>query len=51
MSNTADMIGGKPIAVWLQSISGVRADNSLVDIHNIRGRKVDVLFFCSAGLL
>jgi hypothetical protein len=30
MRNTADLIGGKPIAVFLQSISGVSAINPLV---------------------
>jgi hypothetical protein len=27
MSNTVDVTGGKPIAVWSQSISGVNAVN------------------------
>jgi hypothetical protein len=31
MLNTADVTGGKPIAVWSQSISGVNAINPLVD--------------------
>jgi hypothetical protein len=30
MSNTADVTGGKPIAVWSQFISGVNAINALV---------------------
>jgi hypothetical protein len=30
MSNTADVTGGKPIAVLMQSISGVSAMNALV---------------------
>jgi hypothetical protein len=38
MRNTADMTGGKPIAVWSQSISGVSAVNLLVDFYDIRGR-------------
>jgi hypothetical protein len=46
MSNTADVTGGKPIAVWLQSISGGDAVNPLVAFNDIHGRKRDVLFFC-----
>jgi hypothetical protein len=45
MSNTADVTGGKPIAVWSQSISGVRAINPLVAFYDIFGRKSEVLFF------
>jgi hypothetical protein len=30
MRDIADVTGGKPIAVWLQPISGVCADNPLV---------------------
>jgi hypothetical protein len=41
MRNTADVIGGKPIAVLLQSISGVSAINPLVAFYDIHG----VLFF------
>jgi hypothetical protein len=37
--------GGKPIAVWSQSISGVKAINPLVTFYDIHGRKRDVLFF------
>jgi hypothetical protein len=37
--NTADMTGGKPIAVRLQSISGASAFNPLVGFYNIHGRK------------
>jgi hypothetical protein len=43
MRNTADVIGGKPIA--LQSISGVSAINPLVAFYDIHGGKRDVLFF------
>jgi hypothetical protein len=43
--NTADMTGGKPIAVLLQSISGVRAINPLVAFYDIHGEKREVLFF------
>jgi hypothetical protein len=39
------MTGGKPIAVLLQSISGVSAINSLVAFYDIHGGKRDVLFF------
>jgi hypothetical protein len=47
MIYTADVTGGKPIAVWSHSISGVNAINSLVTIYEIHGRKREVLFcFC-----
>jgi hypothetical protein len=36
---------GKPIAVVLQSISGVSAINPLVAFYDIHGRKSEVLFF------
>jgi hypothetical protein len=45
MRNTADVIGGKPIAVLLQSISGESAINSLVAFYDIHGGKREVLFF------
>jgi hypothetical protein len=45
MSNTADVTGGKPIAVWSQSISGVSAIIPLVTFYDIHGRKREVLFF------
>jgi hypothetical protein len=45
MSNTADVTGGKPIAVFLQSISGVSAINPLVAFYDIHGGKREVLFF------
>jgi hypothetical protein len=45
MKNTSDVIGGKPIAVLLQSISGVRAMNPLVAFYDIHGGKREVLFF------
>jgi hypothetical protein len=45
MRNTADVIGGKPIAVLLQSISGVSAINPLVAFYNIHGGKREMLFF------
>jgi hypothetical protein len=39
MRNTADVTGGKPIAVLLQSISGISAINPLVAFYDIpRGR-------------
>jgi hypothetical protein len=44
MSNTAEVTCGKPIAVWLQSVSGVNA-NPLVAFYDIHGRKREVLFF------
>jgi hypothetical protein len=39
------VIGGKPIAVLLQSISDVSAINPLVAFYDIHGRKGEVLFF------
>jgi hypothetical protein len=45
MRNTADVTGGKPIAVLLQSISGVSAINPLAAFYDIHGRKREMLFF------
>jgi hypothetical protein len=45
MNNTADVTGGKPIAVFLQSISGVSAINPLVALYDTHGGKREVLFF------
>jgi hypothetical protein len=45
MSNTADVIGGKPIAVLSQTISDVNAINPLVAFYDIHGRKREVLLF------
>jgi hypothetical protein len=45
MRNTADVTGGKPIAILLQSISGVSAINPLVAFYGIHGGKREVLFF------
>jgi hypothetical protein len=45
MSNTADVTGGKPIAVYSQSISGLNAINPLVAFYDIYGRKREALFF------
>jgi hypothetical protein len=45
MRNTADVTGGKPIAILLQSISGVNAINPLVAFYDIHGRKREVLLF------
>jgi hypothetical protein len=45
MMNSAEVTGGKPIAVFLQSISGVSAINLLVAISDIHGGKREVLFF------
>jgi hypothetical protein len=44
-SNTADVTGGKPIAIWSQSISGVCAFNPLVAVYDIHARQGEVLFF------
>jgi hypothetical protein len=45
MKNTADVTSGKPIAVLLQSISGVSTINPLIAIYDIHGGKREVLFF------
>jgi hypothetical protein len=45
MRNTADVTGGKPIAVLLQSISGGSAINPLVAFYDIHGGKREALFF------
>jgi hypothetical protein len=45
MRNTADVTGGKPIAVLLQSISGVSAINPFVALYDIHGGEREVLFF------
>jgi hypothetical protein len=45
MKTTADVAGGKPIAVLLQSISGVSDINPLVAFYDIQGGKRVVLFF------
>jgi hypothetical protein len=45
MRNTASVTGGKPIAVLLQSISGVSATNPLVAFYDIHEGKREVLSF------
>jgi hypothetical protein len=45
MKNTTDVTSGKPIAVLLQSISGVSDINPLVAFYDIHGGKRQVLFF------
>jgi hypothetical protein len=45
MRNAADVTGGKPIAVLLQSISGANTINPLVAFYDIHGGKREVLFF------
>jgi hypothetical protein len=45
MRNTADVTGGKPTAVLLQLISGVRAINPLVTFYDIHGGKREVQLF------
>jgi hypothetical protein len=47
MTNTADVTGGKPIAVRSQSISDVV--KPLVAFNDIYGRKREVLFFFCLG--
>jgi hypothetical protein len=44
MRNTADVTGGKSIAVISQSITGASAVNTLVAFYDIHGRKREVLF-------
>jgi hypothetical protein len=48
MRNTADVTGGKPLAIWLQSISGGDSVNPLVVyFYDNHGRKREVFFlFC-----
>jgi hypothetical protein len=45
MRNTADVTGGKAIAVLLQSISGVTAVNPLVAFYDIYGGKRGRFFY------
>jgi hypothetical protein len=45
MRNTANVTGGKPIAILLQSIAGVSAINPLVAFYDIHGGKRELLFF------
>jgi hypothetical protein len=45
MRNTADVTGVKPIAVLLQSISGVGSINPLVAFYDIHGGKRELIFF------
>jgi hypothetical protein len=45
MRNTADVTGGKPIAVLLQPISVVSAINPLGAFYDIHGGKREVLYF------
>jgi hypothetical protein len=45
MRNTADVKGDKPIAVLLQSISGVSAIIPLFAFYDIHGGKREVIFF------
>jgi hypothetical protein len=45
MRDTADVTGGKPIAVLLQPISGVSAINPLVAFYDIHRGEREVPFF------
>jgi hypothetical protein len=45
MRNTADVTGGKPIVVLLQSISGLSAIIPVVAFYDIHGGNREVLFF------
>jgi hypothetical protein len=50
VKNTADVTGGKAMAVLLQSISSVGAINPLVAFYDIQhGGKREVLFFFCPG--
>jgi hypothetical protein len=47
MKNTADVTGGKLIAILVQSISGVSAINPLVTFYDIHGGKRGaILLYC-----
>jgi hypothetical protein len=47
MRNTADVTGGKPNAVLLQSMSGESAINPLVVFYDIHlGKRGAILLFC-----
>jgi hypothetical protein len=46
IKNTADVTGGKPIAVLLQSISGVSAINPLVAFTTSMEERGAILLFC-----
>jgi hypothetical protein len=45
MRKTKDVTGGKAIAIWSRSISGVSAINPLVAFYDTHGRKRAILFF------
>jgi hypothetical protein len=45
MRKTADVTGGKPIAILLQSILGVSAINPLIAFYDIHGGKREAQFF------
>jgi hypothetical protein len=46
MTNTSDVTGGKPIAVWSQFISGVSAINPLIAFYDIHEETGAILLFC-----
>jgi hypothetical protein len=45
--HSADVTGGKPIAILSQSISAVSAVNQLIAFYDLHRRKREVLIFCS----
>jgi hypothetical protein len=45
VKNTAEVTGGKPIAILLQTISGVSAVNPLVGFYDVYEGKREMLFF------
>jgi hypothetical protein len=47
MRNSANFTGDKPIAIYLQSISGRSPVSHLVRFYDIHEIEVVVLFFCS----
>jgi hypothetical protein len=49
MRKTADVTGGKPIAVILQYVSGVSAINPLVAFYDIHGRKRGAILLFGPG--
>jgi hypothetical protein len=49
MRHTADVTGGKAIAVRLQFISSESAINPLVASYDIHGRKGEILFYSCPG--
>jgi hypothetical protein len=49
MKKTADVTGGKPIAILLQSISDISAINPLVAFYDIHGTKRGAILLLCPG--